>query len=154
MMLKRHLDLYTYGDPVELKSRFWSWYQRALKGVAEQEALSRVYRTHPYTMGRRIPRSTSYSPSPITYGLPVTHRSGTPRSYPRGFFSSDVAPYHLGAGVSRDPWWWSFPGLRPYLVSSLPVRNYTPPHSYLSPVKRNYVWTNHPRRPYSYRWFY
>jgi hypothetical protein len=32
MLLKRHLDLYTIADPFELKTRFWSWYQRALRG--------------------------------------------------------------------------------------------------------------------------
>ncbi|CAG0904214.1 unnamed protein product, partial [Darwinula stevensoni] len=33
MLLKRHLDLYTIGSPLELKSRFWSWYMRALEGT-------------------------------------------------------------------------------------------------------------------------
>ncbi|CAG0902954.1 unnamed protein product [Darwinula stevensoni] len=73
------------------------------------------------------------------------------RTPPSGFYSSETRPSHLGAGGAREPWWWSFPHLRPHLVSHNPVRNYSPEYSYLSPVKNTYVWTRRPHRPYSSR---
>lgn len=53
------------------------------------------------------------------------------------------------SAVTRDPFWYDLgdlDGLRPYRASS-----YLPPSlrdSYLSPVKRRYLWTKHPIRPF------
>lgn len=56
------------------------------------------------------------------------------------------------ASIVRDPWWWEYPELRPYkspygssYSSHLPfyLRD-----SYLSPIKRQYLWTKHPIRPF------
>ena len=53
----------------------------------------------------------------------------------------------------RDPWWWDYPELKPYeppqghngyKPSPFYLRN-----SYLSPVKRTYLWGHHPIRPFS-----
>ncbi|CAG2063356.1 unnamed protein product [Timema podura] len=51
--------------------------------------------------------------------------------------------------ITRDPWWWEYPELRPY--SSPYTWPYTPFYlrdSYLSPVKRTYLWDKHPIRPF------
>nr|CAD7403874.1 unnamed protein product [Timema cristinae] len=53
--------------------------------------------------------------------------------------------------ITRDPWWWEYPELRPY--SSPYTWPYTPFYlrdSYLSPVKRTYLWDKHPIRPFDY----
>jgi len=52
----------------------------------------------------------------------------------------------------RDPWWWEYPHLKPYTpISSAyrpPAKSYLR-DSYLSPVKRTYLWGHHPVRPFS-----
>ncbi len=87
----------------------------------------------------------------VNEGLPTTTRSGSARTPPLGFYNQDTSypSYKTGAGVTRDPWWWSYPHLRPYSVTSYPYRSFIPSYSYLSPVKRSYVWNTRPHRPYS-----
>jgi len=55
----------------------------------------------------------------------------------------------------RDPWWWDYPELRPYE----PPLYYKPSpfflrDSYLSPIKRTYLWGHHPIRPFSPHYVY
>ncbi|CAG0913068.1 unnamed protein product [Notodromas monacha] len=153
MLLKRHLDLYTIADPFALKTRFWSWYQRALRGTDRVvDVLSRPYYTKPLSYKEVDP----YFLDPYyldgkykVSSLPTTTRSGQLRTPPLGFYNQDVSPYRTGAGVTRDPWWWSYPHLRPYQASSYPYRSFIPSYSYLSPVKRSYVWNTRPHRPIS-----
>lgn len=59
------------------------------------------------------------------------------------------------SSITRDPWWWDLGDLRPayYPFNRSPslLRD-----SYLSPVKRRYLWTKHPIRPFGwcyYFWF-
>jgi hypothetical protein len=57
---------------------------------------------------------------------------------------SPMAPI---SAFTRDPWW--YPSYAPYIPSYAQYR--TPFYlrdSYLSPVKRNYLWSRHPIRPF------
>lgn len=164
MLLKRNLELYTIADPYLLKTRFWSWYQRALRGTDRVvDALSRPYYRKPISYKEVDPyfHDPHYLDGNKRYyylygqqyssGLPLRTRGGDYRTPPAGFYNQDINPYRTGAGITRDPWWWSFPHLKPITYSSYPYRNYIPAHSYLSPVKRTYVWNTRPHRPYSWR---
>jgi len=104
-----------------------------------------------------LPGSSYYTYGPPAHsGLPVRDRYGDLRRPPLGFFASDYPPskFSAGANPAREPWWWSFPETRPFYNPHMPLRNYIPGHSYLSPIKRNYVWSPRPHRPYSYRCYY
>lgn len=63
--------------------------------------------------------------------------------------------------ITRDPWWWDYPTLRPYSpYSRYPYTSLRYPlspswrspyylrDSYLSPIKRTYLWSYHPHRPF------
>jgi hypothetical protein len=155
MLLKRHLDLYTIADPFELKTRFWSWYQRALRGTGRVvDVLSQPYYYKPLSYKEVDPYFLDpYYLDGKRRWLPTTTRSGSARTPPLGYYNQDTSypSYKTGAGVTRDPWWWSYPHLRPYSVTSYPYRSFIPSYSYLSPVKRSYVWNTRPHRPYSWR---
>ncbi|XP_067011458.1 uncharacterized protein Mf isoform X4 [Anabrus simplex] len=54
--------------------------------------------------------------------------------------------------ITRDPWWWDYPELRPF-TSPYAYLHPTPFYlrdSYLSPVKRTYLWDKHPIRPFAH----
>jgi hypothetical protein len=49
--------------------------------------------------------------------------------------------------ISREPWWWGYPSLRPHLKQLKAI----PSHlrdSYLSPVKSTFHWYEHPFRQF------
>uniref|UniRef100_A0A8D8XKC1 Myofilin n=2 Tax=Cacopsylla melanoneura TaxID=428564 RepID=A0A8D8XKC1_9HEMI len=53
-----------------------------------------------------------------------------------------------------DPWWWEYPELRPFVspYTRLPRTPFYLRDSFLSPIKRTYLWGLHPVRPfYSHR---
>ncbi|KAJ4435946.1 hypothetical protein ANN_18569 [Periplaneta americana] len=80
-------------------------------------------------------------------GLPIYNRGGYTRRPLMELFEP-VSSLPLSR-LTRDPWWWAYPSLRPY---TLPFGwNKTPFYlrdSYLSPVKRTYLWGQHPIRPF------
>ncbi|KAI5732073.1 hypothetical protein M8J77_020815 [Diaphorina citri] len=49
-----------------------------------------------------------------------------------------------------DPWWWEYPELRPYVspYTTLPRTPFYLRDSFLSPIKRTYLWGYHPVRPF------
>lgn len=52
------------------------------------------------------------------------------------------------SAVTRDPFWYD---LGDVALAPLRASSYLPPSlrdSYLSPIKRRYLWTRHPRRPF------
>lgn len=57
-----------------------------------------------------------------------------------------------------DPWWWEYPELRPFVspYTTLPRRPFYLRDSFLSPIKRTYLWGYHPVRPFysKSRWLY
>ncbi|KAL6428880.1 hypothetical protein ACFW04_008011 [Cataglyphis niger] len=63
---------------------------------------------------------------------------------------SPMAPI---SAFTRDPWW--YPSYAPYIPSYAQYR--TPFYlrdSYLSPIKRNYLWSRHPLRPFGDLYYY
>ncbi|XP_069677752.1 uncharacterized protein Mf isoform X3 [Periplaneta americana] len=82
-------------------------------------------------------------------GLPIYNRGGYTRRPLMELFEP-VSSLPLSR-LTRDPWWWAYPSLRPY---TLPFGwNKTPFYlrdSYLSPVKRTYLWGQHPIRPFAH----
>ncbi|XP_054264596.1 uncharacterized protein LOC128987657 isoform X4 [Macrosteles quadrilineatus] len=109
-------------------------------------------------------------------GEPLYHRPYY-GSYVRRPLAELLEPsYHLPRSrITRDPWWYDYPSLKPYSpynrypytslrypyshVSSPYVsRWYYSPYylrdSYLSPIKRTYLWNYHPIRPFSYSYYW
>lgn len=83
-------------------------------------------------------------------GLPIFSTGGIKRRPLSELFEPSV--YTPRSRYVRDPWWWEYPHLKPYTPIS---SSYRPPaksylrNSYLSPVKRTYLWGHHPIRPFS-----
>ncbi|XP_023722601.1 uncharacterized protein LOC111872697 [Cryptotermes secundus] len=82
-------------------------------------------------------------------GVPIYNRGGYTRR-PLSELFEPVTSLPLSR-LTRDPWWWAYPSLRPY---TLPTSWYKSPFylrdSYLSPVKRTYLWGQHPIRPFAH----
>lgn len=83
-------------------------------------------------------------------GMPIYTRGGI-RDFGRALYDlMNPSPYLPHSAIIREPWWWKVPSLKPL----------TPPYddwgrspfflrdSYLSPVKRTYLWDKHPIRPF------
>lgn len=65
----------------------------------------------------------------------------------------EPSPYAPISAFSRDPWW--YPSYAPYIPSY--AQHSTPfflRDSYLSPIKRNYLWSRHPLRPFGQAYYY
>lgn len=83
----------------------------------------------------------------VCLGLPI-YRGGFPTHNSLDNLLNPRASLPPSA-VTRDPFWYDLgdlSGLRPFRASS-----YLPPSlrdSYLSPIKRRYLWTRHPIRPF------
>lgn len=83
-------------------------------------------------------------------GIPIFSTGGIKRRPLSELFEPSV--YTPRSRYVRDPWWWEYPHLKPYTPLS---SSYRPPaksylrDSYLSPVKRTYLWGHHPIRPFS-----
>lgn len=101
----------------------------------------------PIKPGRWAPRRTEVAFD--DEGLPV-YRGGSPL---RDLLEpSPRLPY---SSITRDPFWWDLTDLRPYRPSYR--ESSLPPYlrdSFLSPVKRKYVWEPHPYRPLTHHRYY
>ncbi|XP_039294265.1 uncharacterized protein LOC111049206 isoform X3 [Nilaparvata lugens] len=81
-------------------------------------------------------------------GQPIYSRGGyTRRPLIQMLEPSPLMPKSM---ITRDPWWHEFPELRPFN----PLTNWANApfylrDSFLSPVKRNYLWADHPVRPFA-----
>jgi hypothetical protein len=86
----------------------------------------------------------------VSEGLPIFSTGGVKRRPLSELFEPSV--YTPRSRYVRDPWWWEYPHLKPYTPIS---SSYRPPaksylrDSYLSPVKRTYLWGHHPIRLFS-----
>ncbi|KAF2900281.1 hypothetical protein ILUMI_05903 [Ignelater luminosus] len=84
------------------------------------------------------------------FGQPIYTRGGLS---PSKLLWSDLlnpSPYLPMSAITRDPWWWTHPALRPYSpYSSWGKSPFYLRDSYLSPVKRTYLWDKHPIRPFA-----
>ncbi|KAK7863283.1 hypothetical protein R5R35_005327 [Gryllus longicercus] len=123
-----------------------------------------------------MPRAGSVPPMPLRTSSPPPRRSYTPPpeapSEKQVAFNYAGQPIYTRGGITRrplsellepltslpmsritrDPWWWEYPELRPY-VSPWSLPSHAPFYlrdSYLSPVKRSYLWSKHPIRPFGY----
>jgi len=128
MLLKRQMDLYTTGDGLESKTKFWSWYMRALRGqieaaahptlsdrISRERALDRAllnYPSHPNTRSY-IPHADPLIPRPAytSYYNPdlgrVVPRYGTvydPDTLPKPQYSSTYYPDTYGRPWYYDPY--------------------------------------------------
>lgn len=88
-----------------------------------------------------------FHPSRQIYpGLPIYRGS-----WPRHTSLNDLfnpRPSLPRSAITRDPFWYDLDDIRPF-GSHIPSHD-LPPHlreSYLSPIKRNYLWSKHPLRP-------
>ncbi|GLV35802.1 Myofilin [Carabus blaptoides fortunei] len=83
-------------------------------------------------------------------GLPIYTRGGLAGRILRDLLNpSSALPL---SAITRDPWWWKYPEFRPFNApydcwgkSPFFLRD-----SYLSPVKRTYLWDKHPIRPFAH----
>ena len=102
----------------------------------------------PIKVGEFAPR-----PSEVAYnyaGQPIYSRGGLLPS--KRLFSDllNPSPSLPMSSIVRDPWWWDYPLLKPYRpFSSWGKSPFYLRDSYLSPVKRTYLWDKHPVRPFA-----
>jgi len=93
-------------------------------------------------------RASSLEPLEPLFRLPIYH-AGLRRNNFRNLMNP--SPRLPITAITRDPWWWDLEDLRPFR-SHLPYRALPPflRDSYLSPVKRTYLWYKHPMRPFAH----
>ncbi|KAJ1522635.1 hypothetical protein ONE63_001807 [Megalurothrips usitatus] len=136
---------------------------RTLRGSSVPPLGSRARSSSPFARGR----STSPPPPVRSWTPPPQPSEVVPRlsyadqpQYGRGGWTRrplsellEPLPSMPKSRITRDPWWWEYPELRPY---GYPY-HYRPWHSpsylrrsYLSPIKNTYLWDRHPARPYGY----
>ncbi|XP_055309499.1 uncharacterized protein LOC129573208 isoform X2 [Sitodiplosis mosellana] len=118
-------------SPLDLLSEYDAHRQRCLSPT-------------PVKCGRWAPRSSEVAFD--SDGLPI-YRGGWPRYNNLDNILSPRPKLPITA-ITRDPFWYDLGdlGLRPFRATSeLPpsLRD-----SYLSPIKRRYLWTKHPMRPF------
>ncbi|XP_021930797.1 uncharacterized protein LOC110835160 [Zootermopsis nevadensis] len=82
-------------------------------------------------------------PTPIEEGHPV-YSPGVRRPLSDLLQPLDENPF---SKISREPWWWRYPSLRPHIEELKALPSYLR-GSYLSPVKSTFRWYEHPFRPY------
>lgn len=116
----------------------------------DQKYMNPAYRRHGY------PEIKEYELGPDGSKVPLYTYSGTP-IYSRGGFKRPMtelfepSPWIPISRVTRDPWWWAYPQYRPFEAPYIPSKHspYYLRDSYLSPIKRSYLWQQHPIRPFS-----
>ncbi|KAK5643489.1 hypothetical protein RI129_007334 [Pyrocoelia pectoralis] len=83
------------------------------------------------------------------FGQPIYTRGGL---RPSKLLWSDLlnpSPSMPMSAITRDPWWWNYPALKPFDPFSRWGKSpFFLRDSYLSPVKRTYLWDKHPVRPF------
>ncbi|XP_046981562.1 uncharacterized protein LOC124550864 isoform X1 [Schistocerca americana] len=85
-------------------------------------------------------------------GQPIYSRGGSLVRRPLSELFEPLTTLPLSR-ITRDPWWWDYPHLRPYESPYNWLWPKTPFYlrdSYLSPVKRTYLWYKHPIRPFDW----
>jgi len=112
----------------------------------ERQPFERGLSPTPIKCGRWAPRSSEVAFD--SDGLPI-YRGGFPR-YNSLDNILNPRPSLPRSSITRDPFWYDLGdiGLRPFsAISDLPpyLRE-----SYLSPIKRRYLWTKHPLRPFAH----
>ncbi|KAK9885738.1 hypothetical protein WA026_012505 [Henosepilachna vigintioctopunctata] len=103
----------------------------------------------PIKVGPFAPR-----PSEVAFnyaGQPIYSLAGLPRASKRLFNELlNPSPSLPVSAVTRDPFWWDSPLLRPFsLFNPWGKSPFYLRDSYLSPVKRTYLWDKHPIRPFA-----
>ncbi|CAH1965508.1 unnamed protein product [Acanthoscelides obtectus] len=103
----------------------------------------------PERTGQAVPHSADEPRLGYNYaGQPIY----STRGYPSKSLLSDLlnpSPSLPVSAVTRDPFWWNSP-LRPYTSHTPFGRSpFYLRDSYLSPVKRTYLWDKHPVRPFA-----
>jgi hypothetical protein len=98
----------------------------------------------------RDARARSVSPLDNLLRLPIYRAGAWPRYSSLDNLLNPRPSLPLSA-ITRDPFWYDNDYLRPFYprISS----NYLPSYlreSYLSPIKRNYLWNKHPIRPFAH----
>lgn len=101
--------------------------------------------------------SSSYSDKGLEYepdnkphyfgGKPIYTRGGLKKPWQAVLNTSPFMPI---TAITRDPFWWDYPGLglQPYVPHNSWTKSpFFLRDSYLSPVKRTYLWDKHPIRP-------
>lgn len=89
----------------------------------------------------------------IFTGQPIYSRGGSLTRRPLSELFEPLTTLPLSR-ITRDPWWWDYPHLRPYESPYNWLWPKTPFYlrdSYLSPIKRTYLWYRHPIRPFGER---
>ncbi|XP_077283881.1 myofilin isoform X2 [Arctopsyche grandis] len=98
----------------------------------------------PIKVGEFAPRSSEVAFD--SEGLPIYSRGGLGRKPWNRLFNP--SPYLPMSAITKDPFWWDFPELKPfYPFNSWGKSPFYVRDSYLSPVKRTYLWDKHPMRP-------
>lgn len=85
------------------------------------------------------------------FGQPIYSRGGLrPSKRLLWYDLLNPSPSLPTSAITRDPWWWNHPELRPYSpYLSWGKSPFFLRDSYLSPVKRTYLWDKHPIRPFA-----
>ncbi|XP_066979790.1 uncharacterized protein [Macrobrachium rosenbergii] len=149
VVTSRMLAAHTNGYPIDAKARFWSNYYRSLKEAATPTPsssyspsslssllASKTTTSHPSSAGNCVALTLAGLP-PVEYYWDCRYHQRT------------TSPPRL-----RDvtlPWWHLVPELRPDDLPKeyIPARSkhdLTLRPSFLSPVKKKYIWTTHPQR--------
>ncbi|KAL0280547.1 UNVERIFIED_CONTAM: hypothetical protein PYX00_001807 [Menopon gallinae] len=137
--------IYSIAKPIYPSYRPWNYTPRPVPRPAP------LYRPLPKREVAPKPAAPSEKVAFNFQGQPIYTRGGLTRRPLSELLEPNTSiPW---ASIVRDPWWWEYPELRPY------VSPYTSPYtsplpfylrdSYLSPVKRQYLWTKHPIRPFA-----
>ncbi|CAH1388849.1 unnamed protein product [Nezara viridula] len=116
----------------------------------DQKYLNPAYRR------RGLPLIKEYEIGPDGSKVPLYTHTGHP-IYSRGGFKRPMtelyepSPWIPISRETRVPWWWSYPQYRPFEAPYVPMKHspYFLRDSFLSPVKRSYLWKQHPIRPFS-----
>lgn len=79
--------------------------------------------------------------------MPIYSRGGLPTKL---WDLLNPSPHLPKSAITRDPWWWDLPSLKPFdpTYDSWGKSPSFLRDSYLSPVKRTYLWDKHPIRPF------
>jgi len=90
------------------------------------------------------------------YATENANKTGLPIFHPRNRFRDLLSPSpNLPiSSIVRDPFWWDVDDLVPFRATSVPrASSPVARDSYLSPVKNRYLWSKHPARPLTRKYY-
>ncbi|XP_075232386.1 myofilin isoform X2 [Lycorma delicatula] len=120
------------------------WMYRPKTPAPKTKLTPRAYTPTPKSPSEKVAQFFNYA------GQPIYTRGGyTRRPLTQLLEPSVLMPKSM---ITRDPWWHEYPELRPF--SALTNWANSPFYlrdSYLSPIKRTFLWADHPRRPFGER---